>query len=355
MASPAQLRANRANAQKSTGPRTDAGKAASRGNALKHGLAAHTIVPVDTPGEPAGAYQARLDAWVDDLAPRNVLELAMVQRACRASWKLDRCARYEDAAAAVRQSLRDAPAPHPDTDPESDPTGRRSQAARLGGLLMFELGYTKYAEPPDHVRGPDEYDNPPHHVDALATFREGVEWLLDAWAGVLPHLPGADGSPAEGAEETLRRARMRAYRLLGVPTGAPAPAQPLREAGEAEIRRLRGLLGTLSASPEGRLDADLALFSAGPEAQLLMRYESQAERELHRAVNTLLKLRKDPGLVPATEPAAESPAAAEAPPPAPSEPAPPAQNEPSLPGLSRRPAAAPTPRTAPRATRNGPP
>jgi hypothetical protein len=32
------LRANRANAKRSTGPRTDAGKAASRRNALKHGI-----------------------------------------------------------------------------------------------------------------------------------------------------------------------------------------------------------------------------------------------------------------------------------------------------------------------------
>ena len=43
---------NRQNAQKSTGPRTDEGKAASRGNSLKHGLTATTIAPVDTPGEP---------------------------------------------------------------------------------------------------------------------------------------------------------------------------------------------------------------------------------------------------------------------------------------------------------------
>src|SRR5690349_3349812 len=95
---------NRKNAQKSTGPRTEAGKAASRANALKHGLTATTIDPVGAPGEPEGAYRARLDAWVEDTQPRNVLELVMIQRACRASWKLDRCARYEDSAAAVREA-----------------------------------------------------------------------------------------------------------------------------------------------------------------------------------------------------------------------------------------------------------
>ena len=68
---------NRHNAEKSTGPKTPEGKAASRGNALKHGLTATTIAPVGSPGEGEGDYQKRLDWWLDDLKPRNVLELAM--------------------------------------------------------------------------------------------------------------------------------------------------------------------------------------------------------------------------------------------------------------------------------------
>jgi hypothetical protein len=37
------LQANRANAKRSTGPRTEAGKAASRKNALKHGILSRSI------------------------------------------------------------------------------------------------------------------------------------------------------------------------------------------------------------------------------------------------------------------------------------------------------------------------
>ncbi|MFO0907096.1 MAG: hypothetical protein U0794_01800 [Isosphaeraceae bacterium] len=44
MASPAQIEANRRNATKSTGPKTEAGKARSRANAFKHGLAGTGIV-----------------------------------------------------------------------------------------------------------------------------------------------------------------------------------------------------------------------------------------------------------------------------------------------------------------------
>src|SRR5262245_22949453 len=102
MTSEARIKANRENAKKSTGPRSEVGKQKSSQNALKHGLAAVTLVPPEAPGEVEGAYQQRLAFWVDDLKPSNVLELAMVERACRATWKLDRCAPYEAAAASRR-------------------------------------------------------------------------------------------------------------------------------------------------------------------------------------------------------------------------------------------------------------
>jgi len=55
MATPAQILANRTNAQKSTGPRSAEGKAVSRFNALKHGLDAESIV---LPGEDPADYEA---------------------------------------------------------------------------------------------------------------------------------------------------------------------------------------------------------------------------------------------------------------------------------------------------------
>jgi hypothetical protein len=46
------LLANRANAKRSTGPRTEAGKAASRRNALKHGILSRAVdLPSALPGE----------------------------------------------------------------------------------------------------------------------------------------------------------------------------------------------------------------------------------------------------------------------------------------------------------------
>ena len=52
MSTEKQLVANRANAQRSTGPRTEAGKAVSSCNAWKHGLtAARALMPGEDPAE----------------------------------------------------------------------------------------------------------------------------------------------------------------------------------------------------------------------------------------------------------------------------------------------------------------
>ena len=66
MTSIARRDANRRNAQRSTGPRTPAGKATSSKNALQHGLlAAQTLLP----DEDADALTALSTGLIDQLAP----------------------------------------------------------------------------------------------------------------------------------------------------------------------------------------------------------------------------------------------------------------------------------------------
>ena len=71
MATPAQLLANRANAQKSTGPRSVEGKAASRFNALKHGLDARSIV---LPGEDPAEYETLAREYDSSMCPETATE-----------------------------------------------------------------------------------------------------------------------------------------------------------------------------------------------------------------------------------------------------------------------------------------
>jgi hypothetical protein len=84
MASPAQIAANRANAQKSTGPRSAEGKAASRFNALKHGIDAQSIV---LPGEDPAAYDELARSYYDTIRPATPEERFHVDTMIRADWQ----------------------------------------------------------------------------------------------------------------------------------------------------------------------------------------------------------------------------------------------------------------------------
>ena len=64
---------NRANAQHSTGPRTEAGKQRSKLNALRHGLTGHTIV---VPAEDQAAYQRHSQSFLDEYQPQSCLSSA---------------------------------------------------------------------------------------------------------------------------------------------------------------------------------------------------------------------------------------------------------------------------------------
>ncbi len=85
--STAQLTANQANAQLSTGPLTEAGKAISSKNALKHGLTGKTVLlPTDDPAE----YNRLLAVYTQRLAPATDEERSLVQALLDSTWRLTR-------------------------------------------------------------------------------------------------------------------------------------------------------------------------------------------------------------------------------------------------------------------------
>jgi len=85
-ASEAQLAANRENAQKSTGPRTEAGRAAVRMNALKTGLTGRTLWIEE---EDAPLYRKLASDFNQDLQPVGPQETALVQSVVDLHWRLE--------------------------------------------------------------------------------------------------------------------------------------------------------------------------------------------------------------------------------------------------------------------------
>src|SRR5262245_55845923 len=101
MASEAQINANRRKAQRSTGPKTEAGKARARLNALKDGLTAKITMPVLCREDPE-FLGSRIQQWFDELHPHNELECELISLAARACQALERAERFEAAHLASR-------------------------------------------------------------------------------------------------------------------------------------------------------------------------------------------------------------------------------------------------------------
>src|ERR1700694_979777 len=78
---------NRANAQHSTGPRTEAGKQRSSLNALRHGLTAQTAV---LPTEDPAAYQRHIQQFLDEYQPATPTETQLVHDLANTAWRLNR-------------------------------------------------------------------------------------------------------------------------------------------------------------------------------------------------------------------------------------------------------------------------
>jgi hypothetical protein len=170
MASAAQINANRANAENSTGPTSESGKARSSRNALKHGLTSKDLfVP---PG--AEAEFEEFDEHLGEaLSPEGPRQLLVYNHVLSAAWRLLRCDRAEAdlAARSAEQGI----------DPLLDPTSHgtlhviersRTQASKQFKNSMAELrriqtedeyraaampedeGFVTSLQPPPHAATP---------------------------------------------------------------------------------------------------------------------------------------------------------------------------------------------------------
>ena len=326
--------ANRANAKKSTGPKSAEGKAKSSLNALKHGLRAEQLI---LPNEDPQVFQATVDDWIDALQPADAAESALVERAAMADWRLKRCVQAERARLAAR--VRHAATEHD--------LAQFQRAEELGLQLTYDPLNRCIVPPndPDTLRRLAIWrqNNPAVIVRQLESFSEGVAWMINRWerlGGILAregfwHYPEKYEAirllglrPDDALNDEIVGKITLACRVLhpepwdvtadiqqsalgceGRPiyavraqwleTLAPKSAEialnQLWDIIEKEVIRLRALKEPLAelAALDRRDAEDRAMFDDSKEAALAMRYESARDRELRRSLADLLKKRKE--------------------------------------------------------------
>jgi hypothetical protein len=84
--------ANRANAAKSTGPSTEAGKAVSKLNAVKTALTGRTVL---LPEDDVTRYEEHVAQWQTELEPEGPRECALAQAIADSHWRAERIIRLE--------------------------------------------------------------------------------------------------------------------------------------------------------------------------------------------------------------------------------------------------------------------
>ncbi len=302
--SPARLAANRINASKSTGPRTEEGKAASRGNALKHGLAGEGIA---LPAEDAAEVERRFLEIEAELRPDGAVAHALARRVALLSIRMERCVVHESAAISDRvrsaegdfDEARTAEVARLIEDIDADPAAHLRQLRRMpeGVDRLIAIWLALKA---DLTCTAEDRWRPAHRLMAenLSGRRPGdfgigrVEALARAIRGDFTHLTSGEGA---GLDDRARAvwARERMGELI-----------------DSEVEALRAHRATLDLEAIDRSRAGAAsraLFDGSKEAQLARRYEAAAERGFYRALRELRRLPvADPAydLNPTTTPAA---------------------------------------------------
>jgi hypothetical protein len=108
MATPSQIAANKTNSQKSTGPRTDAGKAKSSLNHMSHGFAASTSKLIA--GENPEDLKALLADLTSEYQPATPTEQILVEKMAQNQWISLRAFRLQSSAFGGKWGMSNLPA-----------------------------------------------------------------------------------------------------------------------------------------------------------------------------------------------------------------------------------------------------
>jgi hypothetical protein len=195
---------NRRNAQKSSGPKSQAGKERSRWNALDHGATARLAA---LPGEDGDDLERQRDQWMASRTTDDPIELALLERAFETWRQLGRTLRAQQGRLALQMREAD----------QVERQRARDAAIALADRLFRDRHGLHQTHPNRQPSGPHpplsghgtpgDPDEPARLVLQLESTAAGCRWLLDRWKELAQILESGDCWRSPN--------RFRAIRLLG--------------------------------------------------------------------------------------------------------------------------------------------
>jgi hypothetical protein len=324
---------NRRNAIKSTGPKTDQGKAIARRNAVRHGLTAAD--PTMFGVEEGSLFRSLHEQLVEELSPRSLVEAGLVHRIALCLWRLRRATLIDGAYSANRANR--VPRSHEQTqcwidrfndlwrwEEVQDRDKKKVKWARAVGFIGREdQSWIRLKRPRlclldelrqdmlEEVEGIDALWTILHHLWDKCT-RRVDQHLLEADIEKLAFVLGdsAETFPVN-YNETRIGGSQTAYKAIREFLPRPGHMQELlwkglaTDCGQAltpEIESaLRACLDTLEQqrmAMESPLDDEdhlrrqqLAVLPSAGTLDRLTRYETHAERGLYRALDQLSRMK----------------------------------------------------------------
>ena len=290
----AMSRANRANSRRSTGPRTERGKAVASRNLPRPRLfskaVAHSMAAL---GERPEHFEQMHTALSTAMAPRDAWEAAWVQDIAILRWRLERLQRAELAEVALRrrrQQNQRRRAAYP-------PTG--SKELGLKGLLGM-VGFTGLPDSAFKFQHVLEYLNQLRNVVLVELFDDDITANFQVLYG---KELGFHGALLKRRFDALAKSYQEGHPEAAAEGRKSLLADLSKEIEEYEELQALYAAEHLQADPV-QLDADLRL--PGEELDGIIRYETHLEDQIERKLRQFYARRRE-SVIPRAEalPAAE--------------------------------------------------
>ena len=268
-----QLAANRRNALKSTGPRTQQGRDVSKMNALKHGiLSRQVLVAGQYYQEDQGELETLHRRLLDDLQPEGPLEEMLVDQIVTAQWRLRRALLAEsgEIALSVDKSQR-----RHDTSPVLQWMQWRALGDPVHAMQKSSVGSAILRDWMKELRATVEQNG--------RLMVEDVQ-KLNARIGVTPNT----------LTLSLEELRLKQEAEPDTPQDSQRKLNEMLAFLDREIRILeRTWERCMDAEDfEGNSRQDAAVLPSGKVLDKILRYETKLERQMYRAMAQLERVQR---------------------------------------------------------------